>query len=139
MCIKLLIETATGITTNEVILCHGRFIKNIYNRLSNIMWNNWYLFFNSIRVTLRYGDTLLASNGEPIKVYSIVIRLPVNTHRSFFFYLNIFIFRIKRHIHSRLELILLSTSIPKNIGNRHRTTKWMTYNAKQGLLALVAK
>ena len=41
----------------------------------------------------RYGDTLLASKCETFKVYSISTRLPVNNHRSFFFYLNIFFFR----------------------------------------------
>ena len=41
---------------------------------------------------IRYCDTLLASKGEKKKVYSISTRLPVNNHRSFLFYLNIFIF-----------------------------------------------
>ena len=42
---------------------------------------------------LRYGDMLLESKGEHFKVYSISTRLPVNNHQSFFFYLNIFVFR----------------------------------------------
>jgi len=51
-----------------------------------ISQHNYHLILQDVRTNLRYGDTLLESEGET----SISTRPVKKNHRSFFFYFNVF-------------------------------------------------